>query len=249
MSPAPTTSVRPEDVARFSRIAAEWWDPRGKFAPLHRFNPVRLGFIREEALRAFGGDPLAQRPFEGMRLLDIGCGGGLLAEPMARLGFEVTGVDASERNIAVARLHAAEAGLEVDYRVGAAEALLAAGEGDFDLVLNMEVIEHVADPGPFLRDVLQLLRPGGLMILATLNRTLKSLAMAKVGAEYVLGWLPRGAHDWRRFLKPDEIRAFLKDAPALVEGPYGVVYDPFRDRWSQASDVAVNYLMVIRRNP
>jgi 2-polyprenyl-6-hydroxyphenyl methylase/3-demethylubiquinone-9 3-methyltransferase len=246
-TPAPASSVRPDDVERFSRIAAQWWDPRGKFAPLHKFNPVRLAFIREEALRAFGRDPGARRPFEGLRLLDIGCGGGLLSEPMARLGFDVTAVDASAQNIAVASLHAAESGLEINFRAGAAEDLLAAGVEGFDLVLNMEVIEHVADPERFLLDVLTLVRPGGVMILATLNRTLKSLAMAKIGAEYILGWLPRGAHDWRRFLKPEEIRAFLKGQPAVVEGPFGVVYDPLRDRWSEGSDVAINYLMVIRR--
>ncbi len=244
----PPSSVRPDDVERFSRIAAQWWDPKGKFAPLHRFNPVRLAFIREEALQTFGRDPASRRPFEGLKLLDIGCGGGLLSEPMARLGFAVTGIDASERNIAVAGLHALENGLDVDYRAGTAEGLLADGVRPFDIVLNMEVIEHVADPRRFLRDTLDLVRPGGVMILATLNRTLKSLAMAKIGAEYVLGWLPRGAHDWRKFLRPEEITAFLEGAPAHVQGPYGVVYDPLRDHWSQGSDVQVNYMMVIRRN-
>jgi 2-polyprenyl-6-hydroxyphenyl methylase/3-demethylubiquinone-9 3-methyltransferase len=183
----PRSSIDPADVARFSAIAAEWWDPRGKFAPLHRFNPVRLGLIREKALEHFGREGRTRTPFAGLRLLDIGCGGGLLCEPMARLGFTVTGVDASERNIAVASTHAEESGLAIDYRFGAAEDLLTAGDSGFDVILNMEVIEHVAAPGAFLRDCARLLSPGGLMILATLNRTLASLALAKVGAELFLG--------------------------------------------------------------
>jgi 2-polyprenyl-6-hydroxyphenyl methylase/3-demethylubiquinone-9 3-methyltransferase len=246
--PAPRSSVDPHEVAFFSRVAAQWWEPRGKFAPLHRFNPVRLGFIRDQALARFGRDGRAAAPFTGLRLLDIGCGGGLLAEPMRRLGFAVTGIDASERNVAVARAHAAEAGLEIDYRCAAAEQLLAEGDAPFDVVLNMEVIEHVADPGRYLRDCVGLLAPSGLMVLATLNRTLKALALAKIGAEYVLGWLPRGAHDWRKFLHPEEIRAFLADQPASVEGPFGVSYNPLSDSWSLGPDAQVNYLMAVTRN-
>jgi 2-polyprenyl-6-hydroxyphenyl methylase / 3-demethylubiquinone-9 3-methyltransferase len=242
------SSIDPAEVERFSRIAAEWWDPHGKFAPLHRFNPVRLGFIREQALARFGRDPRARRPFEGLRLLDIGCGGGLLSEPMSRLGFEVLGVDASERNVAVAAAHAEQQGLAVAYRAATAEQLLAEGAGPFDVVLNMEVIEHVADPGAFLRDCLRLVRPGGMMILATLNRTLKALALAKVGAEYVLRWLPAGTHDWRKFLRPEEIRAFLDGEPATLEGPFGIVFNPLSGRWSQSNDADVNYMMVITRH-
>jgi 2-polyprenyl-6-hydroxyphenyl methylase/3-demethylubiquinone-9 3-methyltransferase len=248
MDPAPHAhgqSVDPEEVARFSRIAAEWWDPRGKFAPLHRFTPVRLQFIREEVLHRFGRDGRAAAPFEGLRLLDIGCGGGLLCEPMRRLGFAVTGVDASARNIGTASAHAAEAGLEIDYRCATAEQLLEEGVAPFDLVLNMEVIEHVADPGAYLRDCTRLVAPGGMMILATLNRTLKALALAKVGPEYVLRWLPRGTHDWNRFLKPDEIRGFLEGEPVLVEGPFGVAYNPLADRWSLSADTDVNYMMTV----
>ncbi len=242
------SSIDPAEVERFSRIAAEWWDPKGKFAPLHKFNPVRLGFIRDQALYRFGRDPKARRPFEGLRLLDIGCGGGLLCEPMSRLGFHVVGVDASERNIGTASAHAAEQGVEVDYRASTAEALVEAGEPAFDVILNMEVIEHVADPGEFLRSCAQLLAPGGLMIVATLNRTLKAFALAKVGAEYVLRWLPAGTHDWSKFLKPDEIRGFLADGPLAVDGPYGVVFDPLSGRWSQSHDADVNYMMTVARD-
>ncbi len=244
---AAASSIDPGEVARFSAVADQWWDPRGKFAPLHKFNPVRLGFIREQALARFARDGGMVRPFEGLRLLDIGCGGGLLAEPMTRLGFAVTGVDASERNIGVARIHAERSQLDIDYRVSTAEALLDAGEPPFDVVLNMEVIEHVADPGAFVADCARLLAPGGLMIVATLNRTLKSLAFAKIGAEYILGWLPRGAHDWRRFLTPQELIAMAKAPGLAVEGPFGVAYDPLADRWARSSDCAINYMIVIGR--
>ena len=225
------TSIDPQEVARFSAIAAEWWDPTGKFAPLHRFNPVRLQFIREQALARFGRDGSVRAPFEGLKLLDIGCGGGLLSEPMRRLGFEVTAVDASERNVAVAAAHAAETGLDIDYRAATAEQLEAEGAGPFDVILNMEVIEHVAD----------------LMIVATLNRTLKALALAKVGAEYVLRWVPAGTHDWNKFLKPDEIRGFLTGTEFNVLGPFGVTYSPLTGRWSQSTDADVNYMMTVTR--
>jgi 2-polyprenyl-6-hydroxyphenyl methylase / 3-demethylubiquinone-9 3-methyltransferase len=247
MTAAASSSIDPAEVERFSRIAAEWWDPKGKFAPLHKFNPTRLAFIRDQALHRFGRDPKARRPFEGLRLLDIGCGGGLLSEPMSRLGFTVVAVDASERNIGTASTHAAEQGLAVDYRCSTAEALLAAGE-TFDLVLNMEVIEHVADPRQFLRDCAAMIRPGGLMVVATLNRTLKAFALAKVGAEYVLRWLPAGTHDWSKFLKPDELRGFLTDEAVAVDGPFGVVFDPLSGRWSQSHDADVNYMMTVARD-
>jgi 2-polyprenyl-6-hydroxyphenyl methylase/3-demethylubiquinone-9 3-methyltransferase len=229
-------------------MADEWWDPTGKFKPLHRFNPVRLGFIRDEAAIRFGRDAGARRPFEGLRLLDIGCGGGLLCEPMARMGFAVTGVDASPRNIGVARTHAEGQGLAIDYRATTAEALLAAGEPTFDVVLNMEVIEHVADPARFLQDCLKLLAPGGLMIVATLNRTPKAMALAVLGAEYVLRWLPIGTHDWKKFIKPDEIVQFLAGEPVRIAGPFGVSYDPFARTWSRSGDSEVNYMMTVERH-
>lgn len=240
------SSIDAAEVERFSAIAADWWKTTGKFAPLHKFNPVRLGFIRDEAALRFGRDITKPRPFEGLRLLDIGCGGGLLCEPMTRLGFSVTGVDASERTIGAARAHAAEQGLEIDYRNTTAEALLAEGVAPFDVVLNMEVIEHVADPGAFLRDTVKLLKPGGLMILATLNRTPKALALAVVGAEYVLRWLPVGTHDWKKFLKPAEILGFLHGVPVSVEGPFGVAYNMLDGSWNRSSDVDVNYMMTVK---
>ncbi len=246
-SPAAGSSIDPGEIERFSKIAADWWNTAGKFAPLHKFNPVRLQFIRDEAALRFGRDINARQPFAGLRLLDIGCGGGLLCEPMRRLGFEVTGVDASERTIGAARAHAEAQGLEIDYRWGAIEALAAEGVQPFDVILNMEVVEHVADPGQFLRDCVGLLKPGGLMVVATLNRTTKAMALAVIGAEYVLRWLPRGTHDWNKFLKPSELAGFFADQPVTVSGPFGVSYHPLTGRWSRGADVDVNYMMTVDR--
>jgi 2-polyprenyl-6-hydroxyphenyl methylase/3-demethylubiquinone-9 3-methyltransferase len=243
----PASSIDPDEVARFSALAAKWWDPAGEFAPLHRFNPTRLAFIREQALLRFGRDATARAPFAGLRLLDIGCGGGLLCEPMARLGFEVVGVDASAENVGTAKAHADALGLAIDYRASTAEDLLAAGAGPFDLVLNMEVIEHVADPGQFLRDTARLIAPGGMMIVATLNRTAKAFALAKLGAEYILRWVPAGTHDWKRFLTPDELRGFLAGEPVEVDGPFGVAFDPLSGRWSRSDDADVNYMITVSR--
>ncbi len=247
MTHAQGPSVDVAEVERFSRMAADWWNPRGKFAPLHRFNPVRLGFIRERALACFGRDAKARRPFEGLRLLDIGCGGGLLSEPMARLGFEVTAVDASERNIGAAKAHAAEMGLEIRYLCSTVESLAEQDARPFDVILNMEVIEHVADPGQFVKDCARLLAPGGLMIVATLNRTAKAMALAVIGAEHVLRWLPVGTHDWSKFVRPGEIRAWLDGEHIDVEGPFGVSFNPLTGRWSQSGDSDVNYMMTARR--
>ena len=244
---SPRSSIDPAEVARFQAMAADWWNPRGQFAPLHRFNPVRLDFIREQASRRFGRDPRALRPFDGLRLLDIGCGGGLLAEPMRRLGFEVVAVDAGDRNIGAARAHADQLGLDIDYRTATAEQLLADGEPPFDLILNMEVIEHVAEPGDYLRATARLLAPGGMMIVATLNRTAKAFALAVVGAERVLRWLPAGTHDWRKFVTPAEMRAWLASEPVAVQGPFGVGYNPLSGRWSRSRDADVNYMMTVLR--
>ena len=195
----------------------------------------------------FGRDATARAPFAGLRLLDIGCGGGLLCEPMARLGFEVVGVDASAENVGTAKAHADALGLAIDYRASTAEDLLAAGAGPFDLVLNMEVIEHVADPGQFLRDTARLIAPGGIMIVATLNRTAKAFTLAKLGAEYILRWVPAGTHDWKRFLTPDELRGFLAGEPVEVDGPFGVAFDPLSGRWSRSDDADVNYMITVSR--
>lgn len=241
-----SASIDPAEVAKFSAIAAEWWDPTGKFAPLHKFNPVRLAFIRGEAASHFGRDPRALKPFEGLSLLDIGCGGGLLSEPMARLGFAVTGADASERNIGTAKAHADQSGLAIDYRATTAETLAAEGR-QFDVVLNMEVIEHVADVTAYLTACTQLLKPGGLTFVATLNKTLKSLALAKIGAEYVLGWLPRGTHDWNRFIPPTELKSSLEQSGLSILKTQGVSFDPLNWDWQLSRDVDVNYMVTATR--
>ena len=242
-----TPSIDPDEVAKFSSMAADWWDPKGKFRPLHKFNPVRLRFIRETAEHHFGIAPGKVKPLEGLRLLDIGCGGGLVCEPMARLGARVTGVDASEANIKTALTHAGEQGLAIDYRAGTAEGLIDSGEPPFDMVLNLEVVEHVADPAQFLKDTASLVRPGGLMIVATLNKTAKALATAVVGAEYVLGWLPRGTHDWSKFLPPEVVRDALTDAGLEPEPAVGVSFAPLSGAWSISADTSVNYMVVATR--
>jgi 2-polyprenyl-6-hydroxyphenyl methylase/3-demethylubiquinone-9 3-methyltransferase len=248
---ADSASIDPREVAKFSAIAAEWWDPAGKFAPLHKFNPVRLAFIRSQAAEHFGRDARSLRPFEGLSLLDIGCGGGLLSEPMARLGFAVTGADASDKNIGTAKAHAAQSGLlegerAIDYRATSAESLVAEGLA-FDVVLNMEVVEHVADVAGYLAACTRLVKPGGLTFVATLNKTLKSLALAKIGAEYVLGWLPRGTHDWNRFIPPTELKASLEDNGLIILKTQGVLFDPLGWDWKLSSDVDVNYMIVAKR--
>lgn len=236
-------SIDPAEIARFSAMAAEWWNPQGKFRPLHKFNPVRLGFIRDRICAHFGRDGLSDSPLSGLRLLDIGCGGGLVSEPMARLGASVVGADASERNIGVASLHAAEAGVAVDYRATSAEALAAAGE-QFDVVLALEVVEHVADLDGFLAACGQMVKPGGLLIAATLNRTPKSFALGIVAAEYILNWVPRGTHDWKKFLKPHELAGGLRRAGLTLSEVAGVSYSPFDDRWRIGRDTDVNYMLV-----
>jgi len=241
-------SIDPADVARFSAQAAEWWDEAGPFAPLHRFNPARLAFVRDHAAGHFGRDTRRRAPFQGLSLIDIGCGGGLIAEPMRRMGFAVTAIDASAENIGTARAHAAPQGLDIGYRSATVEQLEAEGAGPFDVVLTLEVIEHVADPEAFIRCCSRLVAPGGLMIVATLNRTLKSLALGKIAAEYVLGWVPPGTHDWRQFLKPDEIRTMLAQEPLTVTGPFGLVLNPLTGQWSQSQDVGINYMMIATRD-
>lgn len=241
-SRAETGNVDPAEVAKFEAMAAEWWDPHGKFKPLHMLNPCRLDYVVAQICAEFGRDPTVPRPFEGLRLLDIGCGGGLLSEPMARLGATVVGVDAAPRNIPVARVHAEQSGLAIDYRIGTAEALAEAGEA-FDVVLNMEVVEHVPDPAAYLAACRALLVPGGLMVCSTLNRNPKSWLYAIVGAEHVMRWLPKGTHDWRRFITPDELFDLLRAAGLDPVDRKGFAFDPLDWSWRISDrDLSVNYV-------
>ena len=238
-----SASVDPAEVARFSAMAAQWWDPAGKFRPLHAINPVRLDYIRSRAEEQFGG----VNPLTDLNALDIGCGGGLLCEPMARLGARVTGLDPSPRNIRIARTHADEQGLRINYLESTAEDLAATGE-TFDLVLNMAVLEHVADIDHFLAACSALIRPGGIMICATLNRTLKSFALAIIGAEYVLRWLPAGTHQWEKFITPAELRDALEKQGLSAHDLQGVSYNPLSRNWSASNDTDVNYLLSARKD-
>lgn len=242
-----TTTIDPAEVAKFEAMAAEWWDPAGKFKPLHMLNPVRLAYITTQIATEFDRDLTAPQPFAGLRILDIGCGGGLLSEPMARLGAEVVGADAAARNIPVARLHAEQSGLTIDYRHTTAEALVAEG-ASFDAVLNMEVVEHVADPLAYLTACKDLLRPGGLMICSTLNRNPKSYLMAIIGAEHVMRWLPKGTHEWSKFITPDELFGLLRKAGLDPVDRKGMVFNPVRWSWSLSDrDLSVNYVTASRR--
>lgn len=231
----------PEDVARFAAIAEEWWDPTGKFRPLHQLAPVRMAFIRDRLVAHFGLDDTLAAPFKGLRILDVGCGGGLVSEPLARLGASVTAIDAAARNIEVAKLHAEGAGLDIDFRNAQPEDL--AREGlSFDVVVSLEVVEHVADLDAFMHAIAAMVRPGGGMVLSTINRTVKSLALAKVMAEYVLRWLPAGTHDWRKFVKPSELATGLRRAGMAVTVLDGMSYQPVSDIWRLSDDLGVNYL-------
>ncbi|WP_370339191.1 bifunctional 2-polyprenyl-6-hydroxyphenol methylase/3-demethylubiquinol 3-O-methyltransferase UbiG [Parvularcula marina] len=238
-----TTTIDASEVEKFSAIAAEWWDPFGKFKPLHKFNPTRLALIKDRICAHFGRNREDIRPLEGLRLLDIGCGGGLVSEPMTRLGATVTGLDAAEKNVKTALAHAQETGLEIDYRCTTVEELAASDEPQFDAVLNLEVVEHVADIDLFLGKSADLVRPGGMMAVATINRTLKALATAKIGAEYILRWLPAGTHDPRKFVKPAEIRKALEKSGLRIESVSGVSYRPLQDKWAVSEDLSVNYMM------
>jgi 2-polyprenyl-6-hydroxyphenyl methylase/3-demethylubiquinone-9 3-methyltransferase len=241
-----SSTVDEGEVARFAALAADWWNPRGKMAVLHRFNPVRLAFIRDAACRRFDRDPKRLDCLADLRILDIGCGGGLLCEPLARLGAQVVGADPAEANIEAARHHAREGGLAVDYRATTAEALADAGER-FDLVLAMEVVEHVADVPLFVARCAEMVKDGGLMVAATINRTMKSFALAIVGAEYVLRWLPRGTHSWDKFVTPDELARAMEDNGLRVSDERGVIYNIFADRWELSNDTDVNYMVVAEK--
>jgi 2-polyprenyl-6-hydroxyphenyl methylase/3-demethylubiquinone-9 3-methyltransferase len=232
MTETARTTIDASEIEHFSRIAAEWWNPQGKFRPLHKFNPTRLAYIKEKICAKFNRDPNSPRPFEGLRLLDIGCGGGLLCEPMARLGATVIGADASTTNIEVAKIHAAQSGVEVDYRATTAEALAEAGE-KFDVVLNMEVVEHVSDVDLFMS--------------ATINRTLKAYGLAIIGAEYVLRWLPRGTHQYEKLVRPEELESALAKGGLRLIDKLGVTYNPLADSWSRSRDTDVNYMVLAER--
>ncbi|MEM1387810.1 MAG: bifunctional 2-polyprenyl-6-hydroxyphenol methylase/3-demethylubiquinol 3-O-methyltransferase UbiG [Pseudomonadota bacterium] len=246
---APDSTIEPSEVAKFEAIASEWWDPEGMFKPLHMLNPCRLAYITQQISVEFDRDLTQRDPLAGLDIVDIGCGGGLLCEPMARLGATVVGIDAGAGNIPVAQLHAAQSGLDIDYRNTTAEDLAASG-ARFDVVLNMEVIEHVADPQAFIDASALLLKPGGLMITSTLNKTGKSYALAIIGAEYVMGWLPRGTHDWSKFVAPDSLADMVERSGIEPIDRKGFVFDPFRWDWSLSSrDLSVNYVITSVKRP
>jgi 2-polyprenyl-6-hydroxyphenyl methylase / 3-demethylubiquinone-9 3-methyltransferase len=245
-NPQRQSTVDKAEVERFSALATEWWDPRGKMAPLHKFNPVRIGYIRDQAAARFGRDPKRLDSMKGLRILDIGCGGGILSEPLARLGAAMVGVDPSETNIEAARAHADASGLAIDYRCTTAEQLAEQRE-QFDLVLAMEVVEHVADVPLFVASCAALVKPGGLMIAATLNRTLKSFALAIVGAEYILRWLPVGTHRWDKFVTPNELEIAMEQSGLRVIHEQGVIYNLLADRWQLSADTDVNYMLTAER--
>jgi 2-polyprenyl-6-hydroxyphenyl methylase/3-demethylubiquinone-9 3-methyltransferase len=240
-SGSPPPNLDPVEVERFERLAGEWWDVRGKLRPLHSQGPARLGFIRDALLRHFERPAGGLKPLSGLTLLDVGCGGGLVSEPLARLGGKVTGIDPTRDSIAVARKHADGQGLTIDYRTASVEQLAAAGE-QFDAVVCMEVIEHVPDQPAFVRSLGQLVRPGGAIVMSTLNRTLKSYALAIVAAEYVLGWIPRGTHDWNRFVTTEELSRYLESAGFGPPTTSGIIYDVMSDTWRLGADTDVNYI-------
>jgi 2-polyprenyl-6-hydroxyphenyl methylase/3-demethylubiquinone-9 3-methyltransferase len=235
-------TVDPAEIARFSALADAWWDPEGDFRPLHRFNPARLGYIHDRICEHFARDKRSLKPLEGLTVLDVGCGGGLVTEPIARMGATASAIDASERNIGVASLHAKQGGLDIDYRIAAAETV-AAEKKQFDIVLALEIIEHVADVDLFMASCVALTKPGGLLIVATLNRTAKAYALAIVGAEYVLRWMPRGTHQWNKFVKPSELAQALTGNDAEIIDMTGVTYNALKDDWRLSKDVAVNYML------
>jgi 2-polyprenyl-6-hydroxyphenyl methylase/3-demethylubiquinone-9 3-methyltransferase len=245
-----SVSVDPREMESFSRMAHDWWNPDGMFRPLHVMNGARIDLIKQAVCDHFGRDPDGARPLQGLRLLDIGCGGGLLCEPMVRLGATVTGVDALERNVKTAKTHAEQVGVDVDYRHGTIEQMVEAGEKPFDVVLNMEVIEHVAIPRDFIADCAAMVKAptqdntGGLMICSTINRTLKAFAFAIVGAEYILRWLPRGTHQYEKLVKPTELNRYLSDANLHVDQVIGMSLNPLTERWSIGDDTSINYVMV-----
>ena len=246
MSEPARTTIDQIEVDRFSAMAAEWWSPTGKFRPLHKFNPVRLAYLKDRICENYGRDPRNARPLAGLRILDIGCGGGLLSEPVARMGATVIGADPSEKNIGIASTHARQSGVEVDYRAVTAEQLAEGGE-TFDVVLNMEVVEHVADVNFFMTTCAGMVRPGGMMFVATINRTMKAMALAIIGAEYVLRWLPRGTHQYEKLVRPEELEAPINASGMSISHRTGVFFNPIQNQWNLSKDMDVNYMMVAKR--
>jgi 2-polyprenyl-6-hydroxyphenyl methylase/3-demethylubiquinone-9 3-methyltransferase len=242
------TTIDENEVEKFSKIADEWWDASGKFKPLHKFNPIRLSFFKQEICKFFVRDEKLLTPFTGLKILDIGCGGGLVAEPISRLGADLTAIDASQKNINVAKIHGEKSGLKIDYQCTSAEELASKNQ-QFDVVLALEIIEHVADVEKFIEACAKLVKPNGLLFVATLNRTAKSLLMAKFGVEYILRWLPIGTHDWRKFLKPSEIENIAKNQQIQLKKIQGFSYNLIKDHWSLSADLSINYCVVfVKKN-
>lgn len=245
MTAAVEGAVDPREAAQFAALAGQWWDPEGPFKPLHRLGPPRMRFVVDAVERRFRR-PVGVGQLEGLSAIDVGCGGGLATEPLARLGAQAVGLDVTQENVDAAKAHATAGGLAIDYRLRTAEAAAAAGE-TYDVVLSLEVVEHVPDPEAFLDAVARLVAPGGLLVLSTINRTAKSFALAKVGAEYLLRWLPRGTHDWRKFLKPSELAGPLRRQGLVVERVAGLAYSPLADEWRLTRDPSVNYMLAATR--
>ena len=245
---AKAASVDAQEMEHFAKMAADWWNPNGKFKPLHIMNTCRLGYLKDEICAHFLRDPDSKAPLKGLRILDIGCGGGLLSEPLARLGAAVTGIDALEANIEAAKLHAEQTGLEIDYRFIALEDLVKEDPMPFDVVLNMEILEHVTDPEEFILTSALLVREGGLMFCSTLNRTLKAFGMAILGAEYLMRWLPKGTHQYAKFIRPEEMTRMLRDAGLTPDTPVGMSYNPLKSSWAITEDTSVNYLVKAQNN-
>ncbi|MDA9653385.1 bifunctional 2-polyprenyl-6-hydroxyphenol methylase/3-demethylubiquinol 3-O-methyltransferase UbiG [Candidatus Pelagibacter sp.] len=238
-------SINSKEIEKFSKIAEEWWNPNGKFKPLHKFNPIRISYIKENIINSFGISP-KKSPLNKIKILDIGCGGGLLSEPMCRLGADITGIDASEKNISVAKLHAKRNGLKIKYICASPEKLKI--NNKFDVILNMEIIEHVEDVNFFLKSSSNLLKKNGIMFIATLNKTLKSYAFAIVGAEYILRWLPIGTHEWEKFIQPDELINILKKNDLKLDKLDGMKFNIITDKWKISNDKSVNYIAKFIKN-
>ena len=237
-------TINKKEIDKFSKIASEWWDPHGKFKPLHKFNPVRIKYIKDNSIKHFKIKSLKQ-PLKNLKILDIGCGGGLLSEPMSRLGAEVTGIDASQENINIAKTHSLEKKLKIKYICSSPEKLNT--KDKFDIILNMEIVEHVDDVNLFIKNCAKFLKKDGIMYIATLNKTLKSYIFAIIGAEYILRWLPIGTHDWQKFVKPNELFSICKKNSLILKNSDGVSFNPILDKWTISKDLSVNYIAIFKK--